>query len=234
MKSKILKITGITLLVLVTFVWSAPWLFQGKISHLIRAHLSKDLRAHVQFSGLEISLFRHFPKVSIALDNLQVTCVGEFQDDTLLTAKQFMVSCDMKSLISGDSIRARSITVDEPRFHARINKYGHFNWDIVKSEIYPNEINDTSIRAISWEIQNYAIHSGYLDYRDERRDMHIEVLNLEQEGRGNFSSELFILNTKTTAEAVHVDYNGTIPYRVTVKSGINMAFRVDKIDQREG
>jgi len=227
MKSKILKITGITLLVLVTFVWSAPWLFQGKISHQIRARLNKDLRAHVQFSGLEISLFRHFPKVSIALDNLQVTCVGEFQDDTLLTAKRFTVSCDMKSLISGDSIRARSIAFDEPRFHARINKYGHCNWDIVKSEMYPNEINDSSIRTIRWEIQNYAIHSGYLDYRDERRDMHIEVLNLEHEGKGNFSSEQFTLNTKTTAEAVRVDYNGTIPYRVTVKSGINMAFRVD-------
>jgi AsmA-like C-terminal region len=227
MKSKILKITGVTLLVLVTFVWSAPWLLQGKISHLIKARFSKDLRAHVQFSGLEISLFRHFPKISITLDNLQVTCVGEFQDDTLLTAKQFTVSCDMKSLISGDSIRARSITVDEPRFHARINKYGHCNWDIVKSEMYPNEITDSSTRAFNWEIQNYEIHTGYLDYLDERRNMHIEVLNLEHEGSGNFSSEQFTLNTKTTAEAVHVDYSGTIPYRVTVKSGINLAFRVD-------
>ena len=227
MKSKILKITGITLLVLVTFVWSAPWLFQGKVSQLVKARFNKDLRAHVQFSGLKISLFRHFPKISVALDNLQVTCVGEFQDDTLLTAKQFTVSCDMKSLISGDSIRARSITVDEPRFHARINKYGHCNWDIIKSELYPNETNDSSIRAFKWEIQNYAIHAGYLDYQDERRDMHIEVSNLEHEGRGNFSSEQFTLNTKTTAEAVHVDYSGTIPYRVTVKSSVNMAFRVD-------
>ena len=138
---------------------------------------------------LNISLFRHFPKISIALDNLQVTCVGEFQDDTLLTAKQFTVSCDIKSLISGDSIRVCSITVDEPRFHARINKYGHCNWNIIKSEMYPNEISDSSIRALKWEIQRYAIHTGYLDYLDERRDMHIEVLNLEHEGRGNFSSE---------------------------------------------
>jgi AsmA-like C-terminal region len=227
MKSKILKITGITLLVLAAFVWSAPWLFQGKISHLVKARLNKDLRAHVQFSGLEISLFRHFPKVSITLDNLQVACVGEFQDDTLLTAKQFTVSCDMGSLISGDSIRARSITVDEPRFHARINKYGHCNWDIIKSELYPNEISDSSARAFKWEIQNYAIHTGYLDYQDERRNMHIEVSNLEHEGRGNFSSEQFTLNTKTTAEKVQFDYSGTIPYRVTVKSGVNMSFHVD-------
>ena len=147
------------------------------------------------------------------------TCVGEFQDDTLLTAKQFTVSCDMKSLISGDSIRARSITIDEPRFHARINKYGHCNWNIVKSELYSERsIPDSSARAFKWEIQHYAIHSGYLDYLDERRNMHIEVLNLEHEGRGNFNSEQFTLNTKTTAEAVHVDYSGTIPYRVTLKS----------------
>ncbi len=227
MKSKILKISGITLLVLVTFVCSAPWLFQGKISHLVKARLNKDLQAHVQFSGLEISLFRQFPKISVTLDNLQVDCVGEFQDDTLLTAKQFTVSCDMKSLISGDSIRARSITIDEPRFHARINKYGHCNWNIVKSELFPNEIPDSSTRAFKWEIQHYAIHAGYMDYLDERRNMHIEVLNMEHEGRGNFNSEQFTLNTKTTAGAVHVDYSGTIPYRVTLKSDINLAFRID-------
>ena len=43
--------------------------------------------------------------MTIGLDNLQVTCVGEFQDDTLISAKQLDFTCNIGSLISGDSIK---------------------------------------------------------------------------------------------------------------------------------
>ena len=62
MKSKILKISGITLLVLVTFVWSAPWLFKGKITTLVKAQINKDLRPMYNFSGRGYFLFRQFSK----------------------------------------------------------------------------------------------------------------------------------------------------------------------------
>lgn len=98
MKSKILKSTGIVLLVIVALIWTAPYLFQGKINRLIKAQISKDFRARVSFTGSDISFFRHFPDVSIGLDHVLITCVGEFQDDTLMLAKQFDMSCDLKSL----------------------------------------------------------------------------------------------------------------------------------------
>jgi len=134
MKSKILKITGITLLTLVTFVCTSPWLFKGKIISLVKSAVNKDLRAHVEFSDVDISWFRHFPNITVGLNNLDVTCVGEFQGDTLISAKQFNITCDIKSFVSGDSIRIYSITANEPRFHATTHKDGHSNWNILKSD----------------------------------------------------------------------------------------------------
>jgi hypothetical protein len=227
MKSKILKITGITLLVLATFVWAAPWLFKGKIVNLVKAQINKDLRAHVNFSGVDISLFRHFPKIAIGLDNLQVICVGEFQGDTLVTAKQFDITCDIGNLISGDSIRVYSITVNEPRIQARVHPNGHANWNIIKSETYPNENIDTTTRVFKWVLQQYGMHKGYVDYLDERRNLQVEMINLEHEGRGNFGSDLFKLKTRTTADAVHVNFNGAIPYQVTAKTSIDLTLRID-------
>jgi hypothetical protein len=227
MKSKILKITGITLLVLITFVLSAPWLFKGKIIHLVKAQINKDLRAHVNFSDVDISLFRNFPNIAIGLDSLQVTCVGEFQGDTLITAKQFDIACDIASLISGDSIRVYSITVNEPRFHALIHKDGHSNWNIIKPDGSSQENAGSSARSFKLEIQRYAIHNGYVDFLDERKDIHVEVVNLEHVGRGNFTSDLFTLKTRTTAETINVDFGGAIPYRITAKTSIDMAFRVE-------
>jgi hypothetical protein len=227
MKSKILKITGLVLLVLVTFVWATPYLFKGKITRLVRAHISKNLRAHVNFSDVDISLFRHFPRITVGLDNLQVTCVGEFQDDTLVTAKQFDIACEIGSLLSGDTIQVYSITVDEPRFHALTHKDGHSNWNIMKSVTDPGEYVDSSTRVFTSDIHRYAIHNGYVDYLDERTNMHVVVVNLEHEGRGDLTSDLFTLKTKTTADAINFDFSGTIPYRVTAKANINMTFRID-------
>jgi AsmA-like C-terminal region/AsmA family len=228
MKSKILKTTGVVLLVIVALIWTAPYLFQGKINRLIKAQISKDFRARVSFSGTSISLFRHFPDISIGLDHVQITCLGEFQDDTLMLAKQFDMSCDLKSLFSGDSIRVHSIIVNEPRFHLVVNKQGHGNWNIIKSVPDRFDHIDSSATPFNLDMQRYAIHKGYVDYQDQRKDIHIVVNNLEHEGSGHFSSESFTLNTKTTSDALDFDYSGKIPYRVTVKTKINIAFRVDK------
>src|ERR1700722_6695475 len=164
MKSKILKITGITLLVLISFVCAAPWLFKGKIIHLVKAQINRNLRANINFSDVDISLFRNFPRIAIALDNLQVTCVGEFQGDTLITAKQFDIACDIGGLISGDSIKVYSITVNEPRFHALIHKDGHSNWNIIRQDGGLDENIGAAVRPVNLGIHRYAIHNGYIDY----------------------------------------------------------------------
>ena len=228
MKSKILKTTGAVLLVVIALIWTAPYLFQGKINRLIKAQVSKDFRARFSFSGSDISFFRHFPDVSIGLDHVLITCVGEFQDDTLMLAKQFDMSCDLKSLFSGDSIRVHSMIVNEPRFHLVVNKQGHCNWSIFKSVPDPFDHIDSSIRSFQLDMQRYAIHNGFVDYQDQGRDLHVVINNLEHEGRGQFSSESFTLNTKTTSDMVDFDYSGKIPYHVAVKSKIDMSFRVDK------
>ncbi len=227
MKSKILKILGLALLILITFVWAAPYLFKGKITSIVRARINRDLRAHINFSDVNISLIRHFPKIAVELDNLQVTCVGEFDGDTLISAKQFDIACNIGSFISGDTMNINSITVNEPRVHALIHKDGHCNWDILKAVNSPGEYTEPSVRPLKFDIQRYAIHNGWLDYRDESRDAHVEIVNLEHEGRGNFTADLFTLKTKTTADAIHINFGGAIPYQVTAKTSIEMAFRVD-------
>jgi AsmA-like C-terminal region len=227
MKSKILKITGITLLTIVAFVWAAPYLFKGKITNLVRSTFSKDLRAYVNFSDVDISWFRHFPNITIGLNNLEITCVGEFQGDSLLTAKQINITCDARSFVSGDSIKIYSITANEPRFHVRTHKDGHSNWNIVNAGGAINGYTDSSARTFKLALQQYAIHKGYLDYKDERKDFHIEVFNLEQDGRGDFTADLFSLKTKTTADAVNFNMKGVIPYQITAKTSLDLALRVD-------
>ncbi|HMH34072.1 MAG TPA: AsmA-like C-terminal region-containing protein [Puia sp.] len=226
MKIKILKITGLALLILIGFAWAAPYLFKGKITQIIQSRINKDLKAHVHFTDLSISWFRHFPQISLGLENLQVVCVGEFDADTLLKAKELDIACHALSLVSGDSISIYSITLNEPQFHGLIHKNGHSNWDMLKSRL-EQENSLSSARPVKWDIERYALHNAYINYEDESRDIHIEFVNLDHEARGNFAAELFKLKTKTSADAIKFSHGGSLPYQLTAKTSINMAFDVE-------
>ena len=70
---KALKITGIALLVLIAFAFAIPILFKGKILTLVKSGINKNVNATVEFNDLSLSIFRHFPKLSVAVQNVSVT-----------------------------------------------------------------------------------------------------------------------------------------------------------------
>ena len=98
---KILKITGFTLLFLIAFAFAAPFLFKGQIISLVKKEINNSINAKADFKDVSISFFRHFPKVSVALKDLQVVGIGEFEGDTLIAAKEIDASLNLMSVIKG-------------------------------------------------------------------------------------------------------------------------------------
>ena len=56
--------------------------------------------------------------------------------------------------------------------------------------------------------------------------MSTEIVNLDHEGSGDFTSDLFTLTTKTNADAVSFNYGG-IPYLLNTKTSINADIDID-------
>src|SRR5882757_8984076 len=121
MIKKTLKITGIVLVVLIAAAIAIPILFKGKITRLIKEQINKNIAAKVDFSDVDLSLFRNFPRLSVALDSLRVTGTGEFAEDTLVSARKIDVAVNLLSVISGDVIKIHSIKVDQARVHAIVH-----------------------------------------------------------------------------------------------------------------
>ena len=228
MKAKILKVLGLALLIIFSFLWAAPYLFKGKITRLVKARINKDLKAHVSFDDVDISWFRAFPKISIGLNNLNINCVGEFEGDTLLTAMQFDIACNPLDLISGDSQRVYTATLNKPCLHALIHKNGQRNWAIVKKDDPSDAAIETSSKPLKLALQRYVIHNGYINYEDENRGIRVELINMEQEGKGNFNNELFTLKTITTADVIHFNGGGTIPYQLSAKTKVEVSLKINR------
>ncbi|AXY74923.1 hypothetical protein D3H65_13400 [Paraflavitalea soli] len=226
MLKKILKVTGITLLVLIVILFTAPFIFKGKILKIAKEQINKNINAKAEFKDLSLSFFRRFPRVSVALEELQVTGLGEFAKDTLISAKEIDVAVNLFSVLSAKDMKVYSITVDEPRIHALVTKEGKANWDIAKPDTSTAATPEEAASPFKLNLQKYAIKNGYIYYDDASAGMSSEIVNLNHEGSGDFTADLFTLQTNTTADAITFSYGG-IPYLSKTKTSIDADFEID-------
>ena len=221
---KVLKITGITLLVILVILFTLPFIFKGKIISIVKTEINKTLNAKVDFSDIDISLIRRFPRLAVGIDGIQVTGVGKFAEDTLIAAKRIDAALNLMSVINGDKMTIYSVAVNQPRVHAIVAKDGSANWDIVKPDTAATQT--TEEKPFSMELQSYSINDGYVSYVDSAGGMRAEVAGLQHEGSGDFTSDLFTLATKTRADAVNFTM-GAIPYLVNTRTSIDADIQVD-------
>jgi AsmA-like C-terminal region len=225
MLKKIIKIILIVLLVLMGVAFAAPFIFKGKIIALAKKEINNNLNARVEFTDIDISFFKHFPKVAASLKNLQVTGQDEFSADTLFSAKDIDIALNLMSVIRGTGFKVYSVNVDEPRIHVIVAKDGKANWDIVKPDTAATA-TATENKPFQLNLQSYSITNGYLKYDDAAGNMSSEIINLNHNGSGDFTSDLFTLTTKTTADAVSFVY-GKVPYFSKTKTSIDADIQVD-------
>ncbi|MES1215205.1 MAG: AsmA-like C-terminal region-containing protein [Bacteroidota bacterium] len=223
---KALKVTGIILLVLVVSAFAIPMLFKGKILSLVKNGINKNINATVEFKDLDLSIFRHFPKLSVALENISVTGIDEFSKDTLISAEKIDASVNIMSVISGDEIKVAGIYLESPRIHALVHKNGKSNWDIAKADTSAHTPADNSTSSFKMQLQKYAINNGYIQYNDETSNMSAEIFGLNHEGSGDFTQDIFTLSTTTKAASANFMYGG-IPYLVNTKATVGADIKID-------
>ncbi|HEY1200156.1 MAG TPA: AsmA family protein, partial [Niastella sp.] len=227
MLKKIAKITGISLAVILLILFVAPFIFKGKIISIAKEQINKNINARVDFKDLSLSFFRHFPRVSVALEELQVVGTDVFAKDTLISAKEIDVAVNLFSVIGGKNMKIYSVNIDEPRIHVIVNKDGKANYDIAKPDTAAATPADTTAASpFQMNLQHYAIKNAYISYNDATMGMSTELVNFTHEGSGDFTSDLFTLKTNTTADAITFSYGG-IPYLNKTKTSIDLDVEVD-------
>ena len=222
---RILKIVLIVLAAFIVLLLASGYIFSGKIVSLVKAEINKNINAKVDFKEVDISFLRHFPKVSIGLDELQVTGVGYFAADTLIAAKRLDATVDIMSFISGKDMAVNSIFLNGPRIHALVNKEGLANWDIVKQDTTSVDTASEN-KPFHLQLKKYEIDNAYILYDNRESDMSAEIVNLDHSGSGDFSADVFTLNTVTHAGEVTYTYGG-IPFLFKVKTNVDADLKID-------
>ena len=222
---KALKISALVLIVLMAVVFAIPFIFKRQIADLVKKEINRNLRARVDFSDVSLSLFRHFPNVSIRLEGLTIIGTEEFANDTLIAASAVDASANLISVIKGKDIKVSGVYLEAPRIHALVNKEGKANWDITKGSASTTS-PESSTSEFKMTLQKYEIKDGYIFYKDETSDMSAEIAGLDHEGSGDFTQDEFILSTATKTKGATFTY-AKIPYLANTIAVIDADIKID-------
>lgn len=224
---KILKGIGIGLLVLIALLIAIPYLFKGQIMSKVKAELNKSLNAKVDFKDVDISLFRRFPRLAVALEELHVTGVNHFEGDTLLAVRRLDLALNLMSAIKGEKIDIHNVSIQQPRVYAVVDEEGRPNWDIVKPDTATTAAPaDTSASEFAFSLQQYSIEDGTIKFDDHQGHMHLAIAGLNHKGKGDFTQDNFTLTTSTTAGALSYA-QGFIPFLLDTRVEILADVQVD-------
>ena len=143
--------------------------FKGKITTTAKKLANDALNAKVDFTNVEISLFRSFPQLNIKLKNLTITGIGEFENFQLLKTDAFSTSVNLSSLWKTDGVSITEIVLDRPIVSLKVSKAGKSNWDISKSS---SKNGGTSTKqATKIKLKHIKIHDASLNYADDAKPM---------------------------------------------------------------
>jgi AsmA-like C-terminal region len=160
------------------------------------------VNAKMNFSGVDVSLFRQWPKLTVSLDSLQVMGEGKFKGVQLFKTTRLDVGLDLMQAIFGSEAVIESVHLEEPDIHIYALSDGSANYDITK----PTETTTTT--SASTKLEKYSISKGKITYDDRGLDMKMVLEGVEHTGKGNFSDVIFDLDMKTDAQKATLDYGG--------------------------
>lgn len=211
---RILKWTGISLLLLIVLIIAAPFIFKNKIVAIVKEQANANLNAKVDFGDFDLSLISSFPDFRFKIQNVSVIGINEFKDDTLAYIGELRTDINLKSVISGDQYQINSVVIDKARILGKILKDGKANWDIAKpsTDSTGTPVADTSAPTkFAMKLKEFKITEAYIVYDDQQGAMYAKLENFNYSLNGDFTQDNFVLNNlldiaKTTFKMGGVSY----------------------------
>lgn len=224
---KALLITGIVLVLLLGALALLPVLFRDELIAVVKTQANKGLKATVDFADADISLLSSFPRLRLSLDSVSIVNKAPL-NDTLAAITSLGISIDLWSYLAEDKLDILSATLVEPRIYAHIYKDSTRNWDIVEETGAEPSVTvgeEDPAAKISISLQDYSIENGTVIYEDEPGDMMAMVRNLNHSGSGDFTDEVFTL--ETTTRGVTAFRMGNVYYLSDVDTELDADIEMD-------
>lgn len=132
MLKKILKISGIVLVVFIAALFAIPYFFQDQIKAKIAQAINENVDAKVSFADADLSLFKNFPNATVGIEKLVIINKAPFEGDTLVSLGELNLKMSIKELFKGkeEPMNIEGISSENGLVNIIFNKDGIGNFDI--------------------------------------------------------------------------------------------------------
>ena len=216
---RILKWSGITILLLLILIVAAPFIFKDKIVQIVKEEANKNLNAKVDFGEFDLTLFSSFPDFRFKIQKVSVINVEPFKGDTLAYIKELSFDLNIKSVISGEKYQINSLIIDEPKINGIVMADGKANWDIAKASADTAAVEpaDTSATKFALKLKSLQIKHANITYNDMQGNMSAALKDMNYTLSGDFTQDNFILSN--LLEIAELSYNmGGVGYLTKAKT----------------
>jgi AsmA protein len=221
---RVLKITGITAGSLLLLLFLLPYLFPGFVSDKIRQWARHSVQAELHFSRARLSFFRHFPALTLSLDEVKLNGSTPFEKETLLEADELAFGVDLTSIFS--EVKIDKIFLTHAFFNILVDTGGRANYNIYVSKKSDRPAAATDSSGASLQIKKIIIKQSRLTYNDQSVPLLINVRGLDYRGSGDLSQAIFDLQTHMQMEALDLYYDRT-PYLINKKFNADLVTRIN-------
>ncbi len=206
---KIFKILGVLILLIVILLIAAPFLFKDRIVQTVKDNVNESLNAKVDFGDFDLTLFKNFPDFTFEVEDITVDGIGAFDGTRLASLGTTSFTLDIMSVIKGDKVKIKGISIDDAFMNAIVLKDGTANYDIIKESAGEEAEAETDVREeYIILLEEYELTDSEIIYDNRALATYIRLDGFDHRGDGRLSDKRYDLNTLTTAQSVDVSYEG--------------------------
>ena len=220
---KFLKIIGIIFALIIILMIVLPLFFKGEIEDIVKTEINKKINATLNFSGVGLNMFEHFPDFTLSIDNISVVNKAPFEGDTLLSANSFSTTIDLWKAVFDGQIVIKGLSIEKPNIFVYVLKDSSANYNIYEST---GTSTDTSKSNFNVALHSYSIENANIAYIDQTSGIAVAIKNLNHSGSGDFTQDNFNIDTKTTIDELTFENKG-ITYLNRVKAALNLILNAD-------
>ena len=221
-----LVITGLVLVILLLAMITLPVIFKSQIIQEIKTTTNQSIDATVDFSEVELSLFKNFPKLAVVIKNLSLTGVGEFDKIRLMEIKEFTAVMNISAIWKSGGLDFTAIMLEQPVFGLVVNKSGKANWEIMRKRTSQPQAGSSDTNT-PIELEKVQVHGATFSYTNQSSPMLFAFKNGSFNLSGNMKGNDSKLNFTGNADSILMDYSGShyiSGFAATLKGSVRANF----------
>lgn len=203
---KILKWVGISIASILFLMFIIPLLFPGTISEQVKIFANQHLAGKLDYRKTHLTFFRHFPSLTVSVDDFLLKGSKPFQEDTLLAAREVAVGINLKNLIFDREVKIDEIYVTDAYGNVFVNSKGEANYNVYVSK--PSQKpKDTTSSGTSIKLDLIKLKNWNIKYRDHAARVLVDAKGLNYTGKGGLSEDIFDLETNLDIDKIDFSLN---------------------------